>query len=307
MTLSVEPSGKILGATVWGLDLSRPLNGSQLGFVLAALGRHGVLRFPEQKLSPAQQKTFTAQFGGLHQNASHRVEGVPEISILSNIVEDGRSIGYLDAGMIWHRDVTHKKVPAFATVLHAIKVPRRGGKPLGDTLFANTQAAYDDLPEPLKRRLKGAVAVHSSEQYNRNVRDAGSTRLTYEKMPYRHEPIPHPLVMAHPITGRSTLYCDPGNVERLEGLAEGQGGDAAAILQLLNEHQTQEKYRYSFSWTEGDVLIWENFGTLHRATPDYGPDEHRLMQRSQAMADKVFDPDFVKQHLAVAATSSPEY
>jgi taurine dioxygenase len=301
MMASVEPTGLILGATVRGLDLSRPLTGPEIGFVLMALGRHGVLRFPDQKLTPAQQKTFTLQFGGLHQNASHRVEGVPEISILSNIVENGENIGYLDAGMIWHRDVTHKKVPAFATVLHALKVPRRNGKPIGDTLFANTQAAYDDLPEALKRRLKGAIAIHSSAQYNQNVRAAGSKRGSYDNMPYRHEPIGHPLVRPHPLTGRDSLYCDPGNVERLEGLGEGEGGDADQVLAFLNDHQTQEKYRYTYSWTEGDVLMWENFGTLHRATPDYGPDEHRLMQRSQAMADKVLDPAFVRQALAQAA------
>jgi taurine dioxygenase len=301
MTASLEPTGQILGATVRGLDLSRPLTTPEIGFVLAALGRHGVLRFPDQKLTPAQQKAFTLQFGGLHQNASHRVEGVPEISILSNIVENGKNIGYLDAGMIWHRDVTHKKVPAFATVLHALKVPRRQGKAIGDTLFANTQAAYDDLPEAMKRRLKGGTAVHSSAQYNQNVRAAGSQRGSYDKMPYQHEAIAHPLVRPHPLTGKDSLYCDPGNVERLEGLGEGEGGDATAVLQFLNAHQTQEKYRYAYSWTEGDVLLWENFGTLHRATPDYGPDEHRLMQRSQAMADKVLDPEFVKQALQQAA------
>jgi taurine dioxygenase len=289
--MSVKPSGDVLGATVRGVDLSRPLSPADFARILHALGNHGLLRFPEQALTPAQQKAFTAQFGSLHRNASHRVPDVPEVSILSNIVENGRNIGYVDAGMIWHRDVVHKKVPAFATVLHALKVPRRGGKALGDTQFSNTRAATDDLPAAIRLRLKGALGVHSSEAYNVKVREAGSSRPTYDKLPYKHEPMPHPILMDHPITGHQVLYCDPGNVERIEGPP---ADEAAELLAFLCEHQVNAKYQYRFHWTEGDVLMWDNFATLHRATIDYGPDEPRLLQRSQAMADKVFDQAFVE-------------
>jgi taurine dioxygenase len=293
--LSIEPSGEILGATVRGIDLSTPLSDADFGQILLAIGHFGVVHFPEQVLAPEEQKSFTARFGGLHQNASHRWPGVPEISILSNIVEDGRNIGYVDAGMIWHRDVVYQKVPAFATVLHALKVPRRDGVALGDTKFINTQAATDDLPGDVLTRLKGVVGIHDSGVYNERVRAAGSKRPSYAKMPYKHEPMPHPILWHHPITGKVALYCDPGNVNRIDGLTE---DEASEMLAFLFDHQLQEKYRYSFNWTEGDVLMWDNFGTLHRANPDYGLDEHRLAQRSQAMADKVLDPGFVKLALA---------
>jgi taurine dioxygenase len=296
---TVEPSGEILGATVRGIDLSRPLDDRDFGRILRVLGQYSVLRFPDQYVTPEQQRTFTQRFGGSHQNVSHRWPGVPEISILSNIVENGESIGYLDAGMIWHRDVTNRKVPAFATVLHALKVPMRDGKSLGNTQFVNSQAAYDDLPAALKQRLASAVAIHDSRRYNQRVREAGSMRPPSEKLSYSYEPVAHPLVRPHPITGRDTLYCDPGNVDRLEGLGGGDA-DAAEILTQLFDHQLKDKYHYSFSWAERDVLMWENFGTLHRAVLDYGPDEHRLIQRSQAMADKVLAPGFVRDALARA-------
>ena len=295
--LSVEPSGVILGATICGLDLSKRLDDGDLGRIFLNLGRYGVLCFPGQSLDPIRQKAFCERLGPLHQNERHRVPGVPEVSILSNIVENGRNIGYVDAGMIWHRDVTNRKIPAFATVLHALKVPRRNGKALGNTQFINTQAAYDDLAEDIKRRLTGRMATHSSEKYNERVRDAGSKRPAFGKLPNRTPPISHPILRAHPLTGRTTLYCDPGSVVRIEGLPEGESDD---LIRLLNEHQLQPKYRYDHVWTEGDVLMWDNFSTLHRVSLDYGPDEPRLIQRSQVMAGRVLDPAFVESMLARA-------
>ena len=295
--VSVEPSGAILGATIRGLDLSAPLDDVDLGRILLALGRYGVLRFPGQTLDPVRQRAFCERLGPLHQNERHRVPGVPEVSILSNIVENGQNIGYVDAGMIWHRDVTTRKIPAFATVLHALKVPRRNGKALGNTQFINTQAAYDDLSDDIKRRLKGCMAVHSSEKYNEKVRDAGSRRPVFGKLPNRNPPMSHSILLTHPITGRTTLYCDPGSVIRIEGLPEAESDD---LIRLLGEHQLRPQYRYDHVWTEGDVLLWDNFSTLHRVSLDYGPDEPRLIQRTQIMAGRILDPAFVQTMLARA-------
>ena len=300
--LTVEPSGKVLGATVRGLDLSKPLDEGDLGRILVNLGRYGVLRFPEQSLDPGRQRMFCAQFGPLHQNERHRVAGVPEVSILSNIVENGENIGYVDAGMIWHRDVTHRKVPAFATVLHALKVPRRGGKALGNTQFINTQAAYDDLSDDVKRRLRNLTVLHSSEKYNEQVRQAGSKRPAFEKLPKRNPPVSHAILLAHPITGRTTLYCDPGSAIRIEQLTETESDD---LLRMLDSHQLQPQYRYDHVWTERDVLMWDNFSTLHRVSLDYAPAEPRLIQRTQIMAGSILDPSFVKAALGQAGIAIP--
>ena len=127
----------------------------------------------------------------------------------------------------------------------------------------------------------------------------GSTRppLTPEQRAKR-PPATHPVFMTHPITGRTILYCNPGYVIRINELDE---AESDAVLAELFAHQLQDKYLYAHRWTEGDVLMWDHIGTLHNAIPDYGPDEHRLIKRCQVMADRVFDPDFVRQGLLQAA------
>src|SRR5579859_321816 len=152
--MRVAGSGEILGATVEGLDLSRPLSPVETEQLLAALGRYSVLRFPGQKLSGRQLRDFSAAFGELEVNvASHAYQepGIPEVMILSNIVENGRPIGLSDAGQGWHTDMSYSRTIALANVLYGIKVPRRDGRALGGTQFASTQAAYEGLPDKLKR------------------------------------------------------------------------------------------------------------------------------------------------------------
>jgi taurine dioxygenase len=277
--LAIEPTGKILGATIHGVDLSRPLSESEIRQVVTALAQHGVICFPGQNLDAVGLRSFATQLGPIQTSEGPKEPGVPEISVLSNIVENGRAIGALDAGMIWHKDMTYQKDMGWATVLYAIKVPRREGRPLGATRFTNAAAAYEDLSEAHKAKLQGAVGSHNSVMYNAKVRAAGSNRAAYsEEKIKKKQPLPHPIVLTHPVSGRTILYCDPGHVERIEGLSE---EESAEMLQFLTEHQLQQKYQYAHEWTEGDVLMWDNMSTLHRATLDYRPDEPRLMKRCQ--------------------------
>src|SRR5437763_150307 len=147
---ATEPLGEHLGATVRGFDLSKPLSERAVAEILTAIGRFGLLRFPEQRLDPVMQRDFAAQFGRVPairgRLAGLTPPGVPEINILSNIVEDGRGIGATDAGIIWHTDMVHNQTPGFANVLYALKVPRRDGKTLGGTEFYNLQRAWETLP-----------------------------------------------------------------------------------------------------------------------------------------------------------------
>ena len=295
--ISIEPTGKTLGATVRGLDLSKPLGRPDFGRILAALGRHGVLHFPGQTLTPAAQAAFTAEFGGLHSSSGFHEPGFPQISVLSNIVENGERIGHPDAGLIWHRDMTYYQTPGFINVLHAYIVPRRDGKPLGPTEFIDSSAACDDLPAEVKARLKGAVGRHDHDRYAAAAITAGSQRQSLATQPKKTPNTLHPVLLTHPVTGRTVLYCCPTTVVEITGPAVGDGDE---LLRLLRDHQLQPKYRWAHTWTEGDVLMWDNLGTLHRVVIDYTADEPRLMKRAQAMGDKVFDPAFVKAALAGA-------
>src|SRR5213596_1546088 len=158
----VIPSGHTLGASVEGLDLSRPLSGPVFEFALNALAEHGVLRYPRQELTTLQLRDFSARWGELEINVANMYQepGVPEVMILSNIVENGRPIGLADAGQSWHTDMSYSRMIAFANVLYGIKIPRRNGETLGATQFGNMQAAYAELPADVKKTLEGKSVLH---------------------------------------------------------------------------------------------------------------------------------------------------
>ena len=298
--LSIEPTGKILGAKIRGVDLSKPLSGPDLGQILLALSQNGIIGFPGQSLSPKEHIAFATQLGEIHESAEYHDPEDSGLSILSNIKENGENVGYVDAGMIWHKDMTYVPVPGFTTVLHALKVPRRDGKALGGTQFINARAAYDDLPDELKRKLEGKTCIHSVKKYNAVVRGAGSKRDTYDKLPRKNPPMSHPHFLTHPVSGQIALYCDPSHAERINELPAEESDE---ILAFLEEHQLQPKYQFVYEWDEGDVLMWDNLSTLHRSTIDYGPDEIRLIKRCQVMSDKVFDPAFVKSAMDQATAA----
>jgi alpha-ketoglutarate-dependent taurine dioxygenase len=298
--MNIVPTGETLGATVAGVDLNCDLDGRAFGQVLRALGEYGVLRFPEQHLDPERQLAFSARFGSLEINVAGAFQqpGMPQIMILSNMKDErGRPIGARDAGQDWHTDMSYNETIAFANVLYALKVPRRDGRPLGSTEFANMQAAYDGLPDDLRTRLAGMSVLHDFNKFwDMMLKRPGTWRkpLTAEQRA-RTPPVSHPIFLTHPITGRKVLYANPGYAIRINELPEVESDE---VLEFLFRHQLQEKYRWVHRWSEGDLLLWDDIGTLHNAHADYGPDEHRLIKRCQVMADRIFDPEFVRAALA---------
>jgi taurine dioxygenase len=295
--LTVEPTGAILGAAVRGVDLSQPLSDDDFGAVLLALGAHGVLCFPDQKIDASALRDFSQRFGKIQATSGEfHDRDVPEVGILSNVIENGRPIGLADAGQDWHTDMSYNQTIGFLNVLYAVKVPRRDGRVLGGTAFVNTRAAYDDLAPEIKRRLEHATVTHDFEKFWENMRRRPGSRrdpLTDEQRS-RRPPVVHPLFLSHPITGRRVLYCNPGYAIRINELSQAESDETLAMLWA---HQLQDTYQHVHRWTEGDVLVWDHIGTLHNAIADYRPDEHRLMKRCQVMADKIFDPEFQRRYL----------
>src|SRR5438477_9967958 len=223
--MKVIPSGESLGATIEGLDLSAPLAQKPLVGVIQALGRYGVVRFPRQTLTGRQLRDFSAQLGDLEINvASHAYQepGVPEVMILSNIVENGKPIGLADAGQGWHTDMSYSRMIAFANVLYGIKIPRRGGKALGATQFSNMQAAYADLPAEVKTKLEGKTVLHDFNKFWEMMRqEKGSKRPPLTDAQRKAKPpVSHPIFLRHPLTGEKVLYCNPGYAVRINQLAE---------------------------------------------------------------------------------------
>jgi len=288
--LRIIGSGHALGATIEGLDLAQPLSAESYDLVLRALGEHGVIRFPRQKLTGRELRDFSARFGEVETNVASthfQDPDVPEVMTLSNIVENGRPVGLADAGQDWHTDMSYSRMIAFANVLYGIKIPHRDGKPLGATEFSNMQAAYEGLPAELKQRLDGMTVLHNFEKFWEMMRrEKGSKRppLTDEQR-RKKPPVSQPIFLTHPLTGRKVLYANPGYSVRINELPEKESDE---MLAFLFAHQLKPEYRYTSHWQEGDVLMWEDIGTIHRAVADYGPDEHRLIKRCQVMATRFF-------------------
>ena len=285
--MRVTSSGETLGATIEGLDLSKSFSPDEFDGVVRALGERGVVRFPTQKLTGRQLADFSARFGELEINVANAYQepGIPEVMILSNMVENGKPIGLADAGQDWHTDMSYSSTIAFANVLYGIKIPRRGGRTLGATEFSNMHAAYDGLPAEMKLDLEGMTVLHDFNKFWEMMRrEKGSKRPPLTDAQRKAKPpVSHPIFLTHPITGRRVLYANPGYAVRINELPE---KESAQTLKFLFEHQLKPEYRYAFHWQEGDVLMWEDIGTIHNAVADYGPDEHRLIKRCQVMATR---------------------
>jgi taurine dioxygenase len=283
--MEITPSGQTLGARISGIDLARPLPNAAFRAILRALGEHGVLCFPAQTLTTDQLSSFGHRFGELEINVANAYHepNHPEMMILSNMMRDGKQIGVNDAGQGWHTDMSYSHDVALANILHAHHVPQRNGKPLGQTQFRNMHAAYDDLPDELKHKLEGCTATHDFAKFwDMMLARPGSTRKPLSPQQRATKPpVSQPIFRRHPITGRLVLYANPGYTMFIDGIDPLESGE---ILEFLFRHQERAEYLHAHHWKAGDVLMWDNIGTVHNAIGDYTADEHRYMRRVQVMA-----------------------
>jgi taurine dioxygenase len=283
--MQIIPSGQTLGARIEGIDLGAPVSDGDFRTLLRALGSHGVLCFSRQTFDVPAFAAFGRRFGDLEINVANLfyAPNFPEVMILSNVLEGGKPLGLNDAGQGWHTDMSYSHAVALANVLHCQRVPRRNGKPLGETQFRNMHAAYDDLPDALKHRLEGRTATHDFAKFWDEMRKRpGSRRLALTpEQRAKKPPVSQPLFRRHPITGRLVLYANPCYTMFIDGMDPHESGE---ILDFLFRHQERAEYLFAHHWSEGDVLMWDNIGTVHNAVADYTADEPRTMRRVQVMA-----------------------
>jgi len=250
------------GAETADVDLRKPLTDAAWRELEQAFYDHQVLAIRAQDVTPAQFVAFAKRIGPPQPHVIdqfHHPED-PNILILSNVKKDGKPTGLQDAGSYFHTDYSYLAVPARATTLYSRVVPKAGG----DTLFANQQAAYDDLPEGMKKRIAPLYGIH--HYGNRNDQDEKSRTvasvLTDEqkaKMPL----ITHKVARPHPVTGRKSLYAVSGSSFGIVGMPE---DEARALLDELAAHSTQPKYQLRFKYGVGDIVVWDNASLLHSAT-----------------------------------------
>ncbi|OWY28380.1 TauD/TfdA dioxygenase family protein [Herbaspirillum robiniae] len=266
-SFEIRPFGGPLGAEVVGLDLNLPLADDELARIRSAFVRHGVVVFRDQRVTPEQHIAFSRRFGPLQVHVLNRfhLQGHPEILIVSNVVEDGKPIGLVDAGADWHSDLSYMPRPSLGALLHSQELPAERG----DTLYANTADAYDSLPAEVKTLLQGKRAVHSYVYRYERLRKLSPWRpeLTQKQID-EVPPVEHPVITTHPESGRKILFVSEGFTSHIVGIPR---DESDALLKELHEHITRPENVYTHKWQPHDMVFWDNRSTQHYAaiTPQH--------------------------------------
>jgi len=266
---SIVPSGGGVGAFIRNVDLSNPTE-DQVEAMRAALGHHGVLFFRDQQLDPEAQIALARCFGTININRFFKAsDSHSEVAVVLKDKQHKDNIGGS-----WHTDQSYDAAPSLGSILVAVETPEQGG----DTLFANCFAAYDSLSDGLKRLVDGLSAVHSSRHvfgrsgYNTTQTDKGD-RIGNVDVAVQDSV--HPVVIRHPISGRKSLYVNPGFTLHFDGWT---AAESKPLLDYLYSQVTRPEHTYRFQWAPGSVAFWDNRATWHYALNDY-PGQRRLMHR----------------------------
>ena len=259
--IEVTPFAPALGAEIRGINLADGLDVDIHKEIRKALLEFQVLFFKDQtEIPPETQINIGKMFGELHTHpAAPRMPGHPEIFEI-HVQKDSKVAN----GEFWHSDVSCDEEPPLGTILQLHVLPEIGG----DTLFANTYAAYDALSEPFKQMLSGLTALHESEHVyrgrysNRGVDDRGKT--------YPHAA--HPVIRTHPETGRKAIYVNRTFTTRINELSE---TESKAILDYVFDHCERIDFQIRYRWDVNDVAFWDNRCAMHRAIWDYWPAERK--------------------------------
>jgi taurine dioxygenase len=276
MSFSIEPLTGHVGAEVRGIDLAQPIDAATRAALNHAFAERSVLVFRGQRLSPAQMLAAVQVFGEVfpQHNTRFAVPDCPQIHYISNqdSFPDGRR--YIP-GEGWHTDHSNDAKPPKATVLHAVRLPDRGG----DTQFAAMHAAYDALPEATRRRIDGLRAIHV---YQSSHSARKLMNLSEENRVRVPNAVLHPLVRTHPDSGRKAIYINPN---RIEGILGKDHREALPLLDALLEHATQPRFQYRHAWRDGDLVMWDNRCLLHKANGDYDMSQVRYLYRIMLQGD----------------------
>ncbi len=271
---TVTPVAGALGASVTGVDL-RTIDRATVDLIHDAWMRHLVLFFPNQSLTPTEQRDFAHMFGELEVHPlTEKLEGTPEVTLLHS--ERG---GRAD---VWHTDVTFSDAPPIATILQNIRGPIVGG----DTMWSNQYVAFESLSAPMRAFLEGLTAIHAAWPQ-------GHPEFKAER----------PLVIRHPVTGRRALAVNRLFTVRIPQLEQ---GESDALLGHLFTWGERPELTCRWHWSPGDVVMWDNRCTRHYAIGDY--DEERVMHRVTVLGtyrdDSVVDAALPHHEKAKLSASS---
>src|SRR4051812_12483993 len=261
--------GPHMAVAVEGIDLN-VADVATHAVLLDALHENLVLCIRSQTLAPLPFRNAMARFGTpVLRKQLAATPDCAEVNIISS--EDRDELGdgkKLVNGASWHTDDSFMREPCSLTMLYGVVVPSRGG----DTQFTNMYAAYEALSPEMKTRIGGLRVIHKYQSSRRTNRVSQRPAAEMAAMP---EAI-HPLVRTHPATGRKALYLNANRMEQVVGLAR---AESDALLDALIAHAIEPRFQYRHVWRQGDVVIWDNRCTMHKANADYPEGERRLMHR----------------------------
>jgi taurine dioxygenase len=268
--IEVRRLGPQIGAEIHGVDV-KTLDDAGFATIYRAWLDANVLVVPGQELDIPEFLRYSRRFGRVlpHPSKSTRHQDYPEITMLG--VNKYGADGQLDMAIYrrgaegWHTDGAYDQDPFKATQLYALAVPTRGG----NTLFASMYAAYDGLPQRLKDKLDGRLGA-----FTYGGRRKATALLNEEDRDWT--PVFHPIIRTHPETKRKALYFDPGKILRIEGLPQ---EESDALIDELKGCMIQPDAEYHHKWRRGDIVIWDNRCSYHRAAGDYPPEEDRIHWR----------------------------
>ncbi|ATF17845.1 TauD/TfdA dioxygenase family protein [Phaeobacter gallaeciensis] len=264
--MDIKPLTGGLGAEIFGADVT---DGAQFAEIKAAFAKYSVIVLRGQNIAPEDHLDFARRFGPINVNRFFKpVDGHPEIATVLKEKDQKEAVG---EG--WHTDHSYDQVPALGSILHAIEMPPYGG----DTLFVSMAAAYEALSDKMRAFLDGLTAVHSSRHVfgaaTQDSEAAKSGRLANASA--ATQDARHPVVITHPLSKRRGLFVNPVFTTHIEGLTP---DESAAILDMLYEHCRQPEFQARVRWQEGDITMWDNRATWHKAINDYHG-FRRLMHR----------------------------
>lgn len=264
--MKIAPLTSNLGAEIWDADVRDP---AQFGEIFQTFVAHSVIVLRGQNLTPDAHLDFARKFGPINVNrffAAHPEH--PEIALVTKEPDQTQAIGET-----WHTDHSYDEMPALGSILHAIETPAVGG----DTVFCSMAAAFAALSPAFQSIMMPLKAWHSSRHvFGTDQADTEATqtgRITNAQAA-RQDAL-HPVVIRHPLSGRPGLYVNPQFTIGIEGLST---LESDAILGAIYEHCRRPEFQARLRWHPGDVAIWDNRATWHKAINDY-PGYRRHMHR----------------------------
>jgi taurine dioxygenase len=286
MTIQVVPCSDALGAQVQNIDLGNELDAATQQALRKAWADNLILLVRGQQLSDAALVRFTSTFGRCDAsppneaalNSPGHVPQLPEVAVISNVVENGEAIGSLaNRELVWHTDMSYNETPADGCALYALEVPENSG----DTSFLNMYRAYETLDPALQKALVGKQAIHDL-----TYTSAGTLRKgCIEVDDVRQAPgARHPMLRTHPLTGRTALFLG----RRVNSYILDLSVEASEVLlDKVWAHATQDQFTYRHRWQEGDIVLWDNRCVMHRREP-FDNAERRVMHRTQLTGAKPY-------------------